>query len=171
MNLEVLKRVHGADVYKSGILAGNLSRTDEGAVRFTYVKEYLGEGNPPVAFSLPLSGEPVETPHGALPAFFAGLLPEGHRLAVLKNAAKTSLDDEMTLLLAIGADVPGDVQVVPAGGTRWSPMPWPMLQPWRTLTLLSSPVPSTCTDCPVSKTRRVLRCSPPRWPRGDNATC
>ncbi|MGL3804571.1 type II toxin-antitoxin system HipA family toxin [Paeniglutamicibacter sp. R2-26] len=121
MNLEVLKRVHGADVYKNGILAGNLSRTDEGAVRFTYVTEYLGEGNPPVAFSLPLSGEPVETPHGALPAFFAGLLPEGHRLTVLKNATKTSFDDEMTLLLAVGADVPGDVQVVPAGGDPVEP--------------------------------------------------
>lgn len=42
-------------------------------------------------------------------------LPEGHRLTVLKNAAKTSFDDEMTLLLAVGADVPGDVQVVPVG--------------------------------------------------------
>jgi len=50
-----------------------------------------------------------------LSPFFAGLLPEGHRLTVLKNAAKTSFDDELTLLLAVGADVPGDVQIVPSG--------------------------------------------------------
>ncbi len=57
----------------------------------------------------------MTTSAGALPPFFAGRLPEGHRLTVLKYAAKTSFDDELTLLLAVGADVPGDVQVVPAG--------------------------------------------------------
>jgi serine/threonine-protein kinase HipA len=49
----------------------------------------------------------VETGSGALPAFFSGLLPEGHRLTVLKNAVKTSLGDELSLPLAVGADVPG----------------------------------------------------------------
>jgi serine/threonine-protein kinase HipA len=68
-----------------------------------------------VAFTLPLTPEAVETPHGALPAFLAGLLPEGHRLTVLKHAVKTSFDGELTLLLAVGSDVPGDVQVVPSG--------------------------------------------------------
>ena len=43
------------------------------------------------------------------------MLPEGHRLTVLRSALKTSLDDELTLLLAVGSDLPGDVQVVPAG--------------------------------------------------------
>ncbi len=121
MNLELLKRVQSADVYKNGILAGSLSRTAAGAVRFAYVQEYLESGNSPVAFSLPLSKQSVDTSNGALPAFFAGLLPEGHRLTVLKNAAKTSFDDEMTLLLAVGADVPGDVQVVPAGAEPLEP--------------------------------------------------
>jgi serine/threonine-protein kinase HipA len=65
----------------------------------------------------------VEAPSGALPAFFAGLLPEGHRLTVLKDAVKTSLADELTLLLAIGADVPGDVQVVPKGKLPVEPQP------------------------------------------------
>ncbi|AOT04818.1 type II toxin-antitoxin system HipA family toxin [Arthrobacter sp. U41] len=113
--LQDLKFVRDADVYKGGILAGHLSRTGYGGIRFSYAPEYLAGGGPAVALSLPLSGAAVETPGGALPAFFAGLLPEGHRLTVLKNATKTSFDDEMTLLLAVGADVPGDVQVVPAG--------------------------------------------------------
>ncbi|WP_417218509.1 type II toxin-antitoxin system HipA family toxin [Arthrobacter sp.] len=60
---------------------------------------------------------------GGLPAFFAGLLPEGHRLTVLRRAAKTSMDDELTLLLAVGSDVPGDVQVVPEGEPPVTPEP------------------------------------------------
>lgn len=114
-DLQELKFVRAADVYKNGILAGHLTRTGYGGVKFSYLARYLAGGLPAVAVSLPLSEAAVETPAGALPAFFAGLLPEGHRLTVLKNATKTSFDDELTLLLAVGADVPGDVQVVPAG--------------------------------------------------------
>ncbi|KRE80260.1 type II toxin-antitoxin system HipA family toxin [Arthrobacter sp. Soil763] len=113
--LRDLRFVRAADVYKDGVLAGHLARTGTGGVRFTYREDYTSGGNPAVAFSLPVSDAAVEAPAGALPAFFAGLLPEGHRLTVLKNATKTSFDDELTLLLAVGADVPGDVQVVPAG--------------------------------------------------------
>ncbi|WP_346924860.1 HipA domain-containing protein [uncultured Arthrobacter sp.] len=113
--LQDLKFVRDADVYKGGTLAGHLGRTGFGGVRFSYDAGYLADGGPEVAVTLPLSGAAVETSGGALPAFFAGLLPEGHRLTVLKNATKTSFDDELTLLLAVGADVPGDVQVVPAG--------------------------------------------------------
>jgi serine/threonine-protein kinase HipA len=119
--LQDLKFVRDADVYKGGILAGHLGRTSFGGVRFSYDAAYLAGGGPAVAVTLPLSAAAVETPGGALPAFFAGLLPEGHRLTVLKNATKTSFDDELTLLLAVGADVPGDVQVVPAGESPVEP--------------------------------------------------
>lgn len=119
--LQDLKFVRAADVYKNGTLAGHLNRTEYGGVRYSYLPAYLAAGHPAVAVSLPLSEGAVETPAGALPAFFAGLLPEGHRLTVLKNATKTSFDDELTLLLAVGADVPGDVQVVPAGESPVEP--------------------------------------------------
>ncbi|ALE06126.1 HipA-like protein [Arthrobacter sp. ERGS1:01] len=122
-DLQHLKLIREADVYKGGALAGHLARTDQGGVRFAYRDDYVAGGKPPVAFSLPLSAAAVETRNGALPPFFAGLLPEGHRLTVLKNAAKTSLDDELSLLLAVGADVPGDVQVVPAGAVPAEPEP------------------------------------------------
>ena len=114
-DLRRLKFVRGADVYKAGILAGHLTRTERGSVTFSYAEHYLRAGARPVATTLPVTAEPVESPSGALPAFFSGLLPEGHRLTVLKDAVKTSLGDELSLLLAVGADVPGDVQVVPAG--------------------------------------------------------
>lgn len=113
--LQDLRFVRAADVYKNGVPAGELARTGHGGVRFSYRADYLAGRYPAVAVSLPLSETAVEAPAGALPAFFAGLLPEGHRLTVLKNATKTSFDDELTLLLAVGSDVPGDVQVVPAG--------------------------------------------------------
>lgn len=114
-DLQQLKLVREADDYKSGTLAGRLGRTDKGGVSFAYRNEYVAAGHTPVAFSLILSESVVAANNGALPPFFAGLLPEGHRLTVLKNAAKTSFDDELTLLLAVGADVPGDVQVAPSG--------------------------------------------------------
>lgn len=116
-DLQRLRFIKAADVYKDSALAGHLKRTDTGGVAFEYTPGYLAGGRAPVAFSLPLSETAVESPAGALPAFFAGLLPEGHRLTLLKNAVKTSFSDEMTLLLAVGSDVPGDVQVVPAGET------------------------------------------------------
>jgi serine/threonine-protein kinase HipA len=47
--------------------------------------------------------------------FFAGLLPEGRRLSSLRRAVKTSADDELSLLLAVGRDPIGDAQVVPEG--------------------------------------------------------
>ena len=80
-----------------------------------YRAEYLGEGGRPVATTLPLTDEPLRTHAGAVPAFFAGLLPEGRRLSGLRRAVKTSADDELSLLLAVGHDVIGDVQVVPSG--------------------------------------------------------
>ena len=72
----------------------------------------------PIAFTLPLG---ASLRGAGLPAFFAGLLPEGHRLTVLQHSAKTSLDDELTLLLAVGQDVPGDVQVVARGDAPRDP--------------------------------------------------
>ena len=122
-DFEELRFVRSADVHKGGVLAGRLVRAGHGGVGFSYVAEYLTSGLPAVASSLPLTDLPVETPAGALPPFFAGLLPEGHRLSVLRDATKTSLDDELTLLLAVGADAPGDVQVVPTGENPVEPAP------------------------------------------------
>jgi serine/threonine-protein kinase HipA len=118
-----LKFVRSADVYKAGVLAGHLNRTERGSVVFSYRPGYLASGGRTVATTLPLTAEPVEAPSGALPSFFSGLLPEGHRLTLLKDALKTSLGDELSLLLAVGADVPGDVQTVPAGESPVEPLP------------------------------------------------
>ncbi|MFF1830080.1 type II toxin-antitoxin system HipA family toxin [Paenarthrobacter sp. NPDC058040] len=115
VNLERLKYLQAADVYKGGRLAGHLVRTEAASTTFTYDVDYLGAGLPSIATTLPIAGHPVTSPGGGLPAFFSGLLPEGHRLTVLRDATKTSFDDELTLLMAVGGDVPGDVKIVPRG--------------------------------------------------------
>lgn len=115
-SLEQLREVERADVYKSGHFAATLTRTTDG-VEFRYLDDWIAAGRPAVATTLPVRAEPVLRPAGALPSYFAGLLPEGRRLGALRRAVKTSADDELSLLLAVGADAIGDVQVVPAGVT------------------------------------------------------
>ena len=124
VDLEDLRRVRSADVLKAGRLAGRLERRPDGGIEFRYLDEYLRGADPePVAFALPLGPDAVHTPSGSLPAFFAGLLPEGHRLTVLRRAVKTSASDELSLLLAVGEDAPGDVQIVPEGVEPSEPPP------------------------------------------------
>jgi serine/threonine-protein kinase HipA len=72
---------------------------------------------------------PIVTGGGAVPAFFAGLLPEGVRLGVVTTSTKTSADDHFTLLLAVGADTVGNVRVLPAGAALTRPDP--MFDPQR----------------------------------------
>lgn len=116
-DLEGLREVIAADVYKRELKAASLVRRHDG-ILFQYTTEYLHLQGPPVATTLPLTDEPVRTSAGAVPAFFAGLLPEGRRLTSLRRAVKTSADDELTLLLAVGTDTVGDVRVIPEGKPR-----------------------------------------------------
>jgi serine/threonine-protein kinase HipA len=111
-DLEQLRVVERADVYKAGQRAATLTRTSDG-IEFRYLREWIDGDRAPVATTLPVRPEPVLRPAGALPSYFAGLLPEGRRLGALRRAVKTSADDELSLLLAVGADAIGDVQVVP----------------------------------------------------------
>ncbi|WP_300677909.1 HipA domain-containing protein [Nocardioides sp.] len=104
-----------ADVYKGGLLAAHLTRTSGDEIEFAYTAQWLAQGGDPVASTLPLSAAPVTTRGGAVPTYFAGLLPEGRRLTALRASVKTSADDELSLVLGIGADTVGDVRVVPEG--------------------------------------------------------
>lgn len=64
-----------------------------------------------------MRAEAFIAPAAAVPAFFAGLLPEGRRLTALRRTVGTSADDEFSMLLAVGSDTIGDVQVLPSGDT------------------------------------------------------
>ena len=121
-NIQELGGVESADVYKNNRLAAHLTRTANG-VQFEYTPEYVASSSPPVAHTLPINNQPQLTAAGGVPSFFAGLLPEGRRLQVLRRAIKTSADDELSLLLAIGEDVIGDVQIIPTGEIPNAPEP------------------------------------------------
>lgn len=104
-----LREITKADVYIGDDLAAHLTRNSDDKISF----DYIVDQNPhqkgcirdrSVSWSLLRSDEyPVVTTGSAVPAFFAGLLPEGVRLGVVTSSTKTSTDDHLTLLLAIGA--------------------------------------------------------------------
>lgn len=104
-------QVESADVFKGAVPAGTLTRSHDDVV-FTYHREYSGV---PVATTLPISDSPRVTGGGAVPPFFAGLLPEGRRLTALQNRLKTSKDDEFSQLISVGADCIGDVRILAPG--------------------------------------------------------
>ena len=109
--------VDDAVVVKAGVPAATLRRTRDG-IAFRYLDDYRRDGGAAVATTLPLGDDDVLTPSGAVPAYFAGLLPEGRRLTALRRELKVSADDELSLLAAIGSDTVGDVQVFPAEGPQ-----------------------------------------------------
>ncbi|MHB1087179.1 MAG: type II toxin-antitoxin system HipA family toxin [Acidimicrobiales bacterium] len=109
------RTVQVADVFKAGRRAAQLARVS-GGTTFAYVPEYAADGVD-IATTLPISADTLVYQAGAVPPFFAGMLPEGRRLTALRRLVKTSADDELSLLLAVGRDVIGDVQVVPEGET------------------------------------------------------
>ena len=129
-----LRDVIAADVYIDDELAGLLVRERSDAISFDYLADRRaaksGVRERSVSWSLLRSGEyPVVTTGGAVPPFFAGLLPEGVRLGVVTSSTKTSADDHLTLLLAVGADTVGNVRVFPAGDEPARPLP--MFEPER----------------------------------------
>ena len=73
-----------------------------------------------MGWNLPTRVEAFTAPAAAAPAFFADL-PEGRRLTALRRTVGTSADDEFSMLLAVGGDTIGDVQVLPVGDTPHGP--------------------------------------------------
>lgn len=129
-----LRELTEADVYVDDDLVARLARGPRDTITFDYVSDLHRVGERvrerSVSWSLLRTGRyPVVTTGGAVPSFFAGLLPEGVRLGVVTSSIKTSADDHFTLLLAIGVDTVGNVRVVPAGANPVQPLP--MFEPER----------------------------------------
>lgn len=104
-----------ARVVKKGVEAATLT-AEAGEVTFRYPDSYLVSDHPPIASTLPKTRDSLELSRGATPAFFSGLLPEGRRLLAVASRLKTSVDNEVTLLLDMGNDLIGDVRVLPESG-------------------------------------------------------
>jgi serine/threonine-protein kinase HipA len=102
------------DVYQGQELIGRLERHARG-IRFSAI----------AGATLPHGWVATTLPHetadfAELPNFFLNLLPEGARLQLLLDSAR-SRDDALELLLRVGWDTIGDIAVLPSGekpGTR-----------------------------------------------------
>ena len=106
-----VEAVSAADIYKAGVLAGRMWRVGQD-VTFAYVEHY---GGPPLASTLPLGATRTGTAM-QVPPYFAGLLPEGGtRRRSLSRALHVAEDDELGLLIHLGADTIGDVQILEVG--------------------------------------------------------
>jgi serine/threonine-protein kinase HipA len=103
-------------IFKKGVLAASLTR-QASSIEFKYDDTYLASDAPAVATTLPKSPSIISLSGGAAPAYFAGLLPEGRRLSAIVSRLGTSLDDDLSVLLEIGADVIGDVQILQSGAS------------------------------------------------------
>ncbi len=104
-----------AGVWRGADRVGSISRSAVGAV-FEYDEAFLARrppGEDGVALRLPYATRRFETYGVNLHPFFAGLLPEGLRLRAIVRLVKTSEDDLLSLLVAVGGDVVGDVAVGP----------------------------------------------------------
>jgi serine/threonine-protein kinase HipA len=95
-------------VKMSGHVAGILER-DGTTVRFQYDKAYLQMRQPQLSVSLPLRPEPYE--YEGLPPYFSGLVSEGWLKRVQSMEQRIDPDDEFSLLVHNGDDLPGAVTI------------------------------------------------------------
>jgi serine/threonine-protein kinase HipA len=97
-----------ARVRKAGIPAGTLQELEDGSFRFEYSADYNG---PPISLTMPVHQH--EWRWNRFPPFFDGLLPEGAQLEGLLNTRKIDGSDYFGQIVAVGADLVGDVTVEP----------------------------------------------------------
>lgn len=125
MNQAVLaaERIQSLDISLNDLPVGTLVRTPGDYNAFNLLPAYRGMNNPPI-FSLSLRSadgglrrdpKPIR---GALPPFFANLLPEEKlREAMEKHhAASVRPGNDFDLLAALGTNLPGAVRALPSDG-------------------------------------------------------
>jgi len=101
-----------AKVTLTGQPVGRLEELDGGRTRFTYSTDWLCRSTAvPISLTLPLRPEPYESQ--GLHPFFENLLPEGWLLELSSKKLRISKDDAFGLLLALGSDCVGAVEIAP----------------------------------------------------------
>ncbi len=99
-------------VWWDGVIAGTLSRDDDGNMVFVYSEAWLADpARPALSFSLPKQAAPFER-RRAHP-FFAGLLPEEQQKDGAARALGLSKGNDFALLDALGGDVAGALTLWP----------------------------------------------------------
>ena len=95
-------------VYWDSTKVGTLERTEDGRLQFRYDLSWLEAHRQPISLSMPLTDRVMnETAHN----FFANLLPEGDFRRKIERLFKVSVDNDYSLLEAIGGDCAGALSV------------------------------------------------------------
>ncbi len=121
------KMIESLDVFLNDLKIGTIVRTPGNFSAFSFDPAYRETGGIPVlslSFRAAAGGlrkDPKPTA-GALPAFFANLLPEDKlREAMEKHHSDVRPGNDFDLLAALGADLPGAVRAVPSDGSQTNP--------------------------------------------------
>jgi serine/threonine-protein kinase HipA len=118
------ERVRSLDILLGDLAVGTLVRTPGDYNAFNLLPRYRSLDKPPI-FSLSLRAvdgglrrdpKPI---HGALPPFFANLLPEEKLREAMEthHAATVRPGNDFDLLAALGTNLPGAVRSLPSDGT------------------------------------------------------
>ena len=117
-------RLNAVDVWLGDVPVGRIMRAAGGGILFTIGEAYAElQRRPVLSQCYELLGGKVSTAvrvhPGHLPPFFENLLPEGPLKPLLARRANVDPNDQLSLLGALGEDLPGAVRVLP------SSQPWP----------------------------------------------
>ena len=117
------KTVESLEVRLGDVPVGQIVRAAGGYNAFLFGQAYAEmQRRPTLSLSFQSSSGALWAPTrgypGRLPPFFANLLPEGELRGLLARRAGVNPRDEFALLGALGADLPGAVEVLPASGSE-----------------------------------------------------
>ncbi|HBQ12319.1 MAG TPA: type II toxin-antitoxin system HipA family toxin [Myxococcales bacterium] len=102
------------EVCLSDTLVGLLSQNADGLTQFRFHEDYCRDPSHPVlsqSFEDDLERTYAGNAPGALPGYFANLLPEGELRRVHQGTWKDAADNDLSLLGLLGHDLPGAVVV------------------------------------------------------------
>src|SRR5690606_16219304 len=117
------RAVQSLDVFLNAMKVGTIVRTPGDFNAFNFDEAYRATGGSPtlsLSFRAAAGGlrKDPRPLAGALPAFFANLLPEDKLREAMErhHAGDVRPGNDFDLLAALGADLPGAVRVVPGDG-------------------------------------------------------
>ncbi len=110
----LLRMTDSLNVWWDRAIVGLLSLNRDGAVRFTYDRDWIEDASaPPISFSLPRQPRSF-SPRLCLP-FFEGLLPEGAQRDGAAAGLGVSPTNTFRLLAGMGAELAGALSLLPEG--------------------------------------------------------
>lgn len=120
---QATQRLNSLDVWLGDVPVGRIMRAAGGGILFAFGESYAEMPERPVlsqCYEAP-DGEvwkKIRSHPGHLPPFFENLLPEGVLKDILAKRANVDPSDQLTLLGALGEDLPGAVRAFPSSPDR-----------------------------------------------------